>query len=543
MLRSLFRCSALALATGFAPLSGPARKLQTLCCLLPISGWLPISSRATFLSLSLSFAVTIFVVAGPVQAQEQLFAPDGLAGDSFGSSVVISDSGDLAIVGAEYDDTPGGGSAYVFTLEPDGSWTMQQQLLASDGGRPDNTRHRDRFGSSIAISSSGDTVIIGAVEREDGNGWAGGAAYIFTRATDGIWSEQEMWWGSGSDDPQFGTSVALSASGDVALVGVPQLNPYYPGGAAALYNRDINGIWTHKGNLSGTQGWAGAEEVQLFGHSVALSAAGDLALVGAPNCCSGESPPEVIFGDSGVVYSFGTVYQSIKAPDWGPRDDFGWSVAISDTGDTAIVGARRKDTVGGIDAGSAYILNRDPSGTWIFGQQLFAPDGSAGDQFGNVVSLSSSGDLALVSSALDTTSGGGAEAGSAYVFTRDLGGIWNYSEKLLAPDSSANDHFGSSIALSPTGDTAIIGAENDDTLGGLDAGSAYVLPLPDTDTDGIPDYLDNCIDVQNPNQTDTDSDGLGDACNDAEDSDMGTSGPMRSTTVPSRRTWTKPIQT
>ncbi len=41
----------------------------------------------------------------------------------------------------------------------------------------------------------------------------------------------------------------------------------------------------------------------------------------------------------------------------------------------------------------------------------------------------------------------------------------------------------------------------------------------DVDDDGIPDPSDNCPDVANPDQADTDDDFVGDACNDAEDLD------------------------
>jgi hypothetical protein len=36
--------------------------------------------------------------------------------------------------------------------------------------------------------------------------------------------------------------------------------------------------------------------------------------------------------------------------------------------------------------------------------------------------------------------------------------------------------------------------------------------VPDSDSDGVPDQADNCWDVGNPSQTDTDGDGIGDAC-------------------------------
>ena len=37
-------------------------------------------------------------------------------------------------------------------------------------------------------------------------------------------------------------------------------------------------------------------------------------------------------------------------------------------------------------------------------------------------------------------------------------------------------------------------------------------PPPDRDKDGIPDFRDNCPDVPNPDQTDKDHNGIGDAC-------------------------------
>lgn len=40
---------------------------------------------------------------------------------------------------------------------------------------------------------------------------------------------------------------------------------------------------------------------------------------------------------------------------------------------------------------------------------------------------------------------------------------------------------------------------------------------PDTDNDSIPDPFDNCPEIANADQLDTDEDGYGDACDDADD--------------------------
>ena len=45
-----------------------------------------------------------------------------------------------------------------------------------------------------------------------------------------------------------------------------------------------------------------------------------------------------------------------------------------------------------------------------------------------------------------------------------------------------------------------------------DERGTFVAASPDTDGDGVPDHLDNCPDVANPDQADTDGDSVGDAC-------------------------------
>jgi len=101
--------------------------------------------------------------------EQKLLASDGAGSDYFGSSVSIS--GNVALVGAYLDDDNGtySGSAYVFRWNGS-SWVEEQKLLASDGAAD------DRFGDSVSIS--GDMALVGAFWDDD-NGTDSGSAYVF----------------------------------------------------------------------------------------------------------------------------------------------------------------------------------------------------------------------------------------------------------------------------------------------------------------------------------------------------------------------------
>ena len=107
---------------------------------------------------------------------------------------------------------------------------------------------------------------------------------------------------------------------------------------------------------------------------------------------------------------------------------------------------------------------------------LLASDGAAVDLLGWSVALSADGSRALVGAHGDDTAGG-ADAGSARVFGRS-GATWTEEAALLASNGAAGDELGVSVALSPDGSRALVGADEDDTAGGANAGSARVFTLP-----------------------------------------------------------------
>ncbi|MFP8879251.1 MAG: hypothetical protein VCE43_07175, partial [Myxococcota bacterium] len=411
----------------------------------------------------------------------QLLAPDAVASDLFGAAVAISDSGDTAIVGAYQDNTAGGadsGSASVYVRGGGGNWTFQQKLEAPDGAAG------DLFGVSVALSADGNLALVGAY-ADDVAGFPltqtnVGSAHLFFRSGSS-WSHlDKLEAPDAATGDAFGRAVALSDSGDIALVGAPADDVgSFPAvqtdaGSAHVFQRS-GFSWLPREQLLAPGGAAG----DGFGGSVALSAAGGTALVGAPFDDT-AFPGGANAGSAHVFTGSGHswTHQADLSVAVAAGDSFGVSVSLSDSGDTALVGAYRDDTAGGANAGSAQVFTRTGS-SWSLAQQLLAADAAAGDHFGAAVALSGLGEAAWVGAYQDDTAAGIA-AGSAHLFTRLPDASW-VGAQVLAPDAAAGDQFGFSVSLSETGTRAIAGAPFDDTAGGSNAGSVTVFEFADPD--------------------------------------------------------------
>ena len=263
---------------------------------------------------------------------------DGADNDNFGYSVAMSDT--KVVVGSAYDDGAGSNSGSVYVYNIDG--TGEQKITASDGAI------NDRFGSSVAIS---DTHIVVGAGGDDGAGSNSGSAYIYN--IDGT-GEVKITASDGAAGYKFGTSVAISDTKVVVGANGNDDNK----GAVYVYNLDGTG------ELKITA--SDAAQSDKFGYSVAMS--NTKFVVGTPD---NDDP-----SNSGSVYVYnldGTGELKITASDGANGDQFGWSVAITDT--KVVVGAFQDD------AGSAYVYNTDGTGE----VKIMASDGADNDRFGQSV--------------------------------------------------------------------------------------------------------------------------------------------------------------
>ena len=313
------------------------------------------------------------------------------------------------------------------------------------------------FGYSADIS--GNYIIVGSPnDNYDANGSNplsdAGAAYIFERSTDGTWNNVKKISGSTRGiSHYFGYSVAID--GNYAIVGAPYAEVNESGqirseaGYVFIFERDGYGNWTEVKKLYASD----FDMEDQFGYSVAIS--GNYTVIGTPGEDEDASGGNTLSG-SGSAYIFERntseewiEKQKIVANDrWG-EDYFGITAGIS--GNTAIIGAsyEDEDESGGntmIQAGSAYIFERDATGDWSQVKKIVAPVRSADDQFGCSVTIKNN--VVVIGARLedeDASEGNTLNnSGSAYIYEKN-GGTWNFTQKIVASDRDDSDIFGSYI--------------------------------------------------------------------------------------------------
>ncbi len=154
----------------------------------------------------------------------------GALNQGLGTSVAISGDGGTIVAGAPADTANGGvgeGEAWVF-VKPGTGWvgaTASAELTEAGDSSGDN------FGTSVAASGDGSTIVVGAVRYATGNSGQG-AAFAFVEPASG-WSAAhaiiptaELESSDGANDDNLGWSAAVSADGTTAVVGAPYADDF-----------------------------------------------------------------------------------------------------------------------------------------------------------------------------------------------------------------------------------------------------------------------------------------------------------------------------
>ena len=361
----------------------------------------------------------------------KLLPSDGAPHDKFGWSVAIS--GDLAVVGAPFDQDngPSSGSIYLFDLD---TGAQLAKLVPNDG----NEGHR--FGYSVAIQ--GGTIFSGAIYAL-GPAHNAGSVYLFDAVT-----HQEIGRLQASDSApgyQFGSSIDVS--GDVAIVGAPN----YDSARGCAYIFDVSDPANPQelNKITATD----SSPLDYFGADVAIN--DEIAAVGAPNADVGS------LRDIGSAYLFDVntgVQLSRITPPWTLTNAFATSVSIS--GENIVIG----DPGTNLDfqsSGIAYVFHAD-TGTLIAMLQSAHNNEGSPDMEGFDVSMQ--GNSILVGAPWHSHDGNNG-SGVSHLFHLEPGNPFCFGETwlLLCPcdnfsgfNRGCSNSTGVGAALDAGGSTSVV---------------------------------------------------------------------------------------
>ncbi len=452
------------------------------------------------------------------QAIGYIKASNTQANDVFGAALALSDDGNTLAVGAPWEHRAAAldnravysGAVYVYVRTPEDKWAQQATIKASNIGAG------DRFGTALTLSNDGNTLAVGAPledsaatgvngHQSDNSATDSGAVYIYTRSTTGTWFQRAYVKAPNADvHDEFGIALTLSGDGNTLAVGSPHEGSAASGvngnqadnsainsGAVYVYTRSSEGVWSQHAYVkaSNTQNDDG------FGAALALSADGNMLVVGAPNEDSaatninGNQADNTAF-DSGAVYLYmrnekniWSQHAYIKTSNSQEGDQFGIKLALSGDGYTLAVGAIGEDSTAtgingkqadnaALDSGAVYVYTR--SGIkWSQQAYIKASNTQVGDYFGATVVLNNNGTLLAASARLEDSMALGINAkphdntardsGAVYLYTRN-GGTWSHHAYIKASNTGAFDEFGAALALSGDGHTLAVGATGEDSI-------------------------------------------------------------------------------
>jgi hypothetical protein len=270
----------------------------------------------------------------------ELVAPDGAAGDQFGTSVSLS--GTNIAVGAPGADNAQG-TVYVF-VKSGKNWVQSSELRSSDSAVG------DEFGT--AVSLNGSSVIVGAPHHQVGTNPSEGAAYIFDKNSANWTLQNELVPGDGTAGDGFGTSVAVYLT--TAVVGAPGHN----GGSGSAY------AYAKKGSA-----WSSSSEFTEIavssGGGSAVATNGSIIAVGAPGTLQSENGGVAIYKHTGSATNpwphVTTIQGSVGSPN-PPPIELGAGLAMQGT--KILAGAPGDDVAVVIaQSGSAWKVT-DEVGAW-----------------------------------------------------------------------------------------------------------------------------------------------------------------------------------
>tara|TARA_R110002073_G_scaffold123234_1_gene266767 strand:- start:61735 stop:63204 length:1470 start_codon:yes stop_codon:yes gene_type:complete len=376
-----------------------------------------------------------------------------VADDLSGSSVSISNDGNIVAIGANSNDGNGNLSGHVRVYKNIGGvWT---QIGSDINGEAE----LNYSGSSVSLSSDGSIVAIGANSNE-GSGGQSGHVRVYEN-TGGVWTQVGSDIDGEASGDFSGDSISLSSDGSIIAIGAKNNDGNGINSGHVRVYQNISGVWTQIG--SDINGEAVRDS---SGYSVSLSSDGNIVAIGGP----GNDGNGNLSGHVRIYQNIGGIWTQVGSDINGEAigDNFGSVVSLSSDGNiVAIGGITNLGNFSGV-----VRLYRNISGVWTKIGTDINGEGTQDGLLGISVSLSGDGNIVAIGARLND--GNGSNSGHVRVY-RNISEVWT-QVGIDINGEAVGDNLGNSLSLSSDGNIVAIGAEFNDG-NGFESGHVRVFDL------------------------------------------------------------------
>ena len=266
------------------------------------------------------------------------------ANDGSGRSVAISSDGNIVAIGAPYNGGNGSNSGHVRVYQYSSStWT---KIGADIDGEATNNDYNES-GAAVAISSDGSTVAIGAPQNNNSNGNGAGSVRVY-KNIGGTWTKLGADIDGEAESDVSGSSVAISSDGTIVAIGAKWNDGGGNSAGQVRVYQYSNSSWTKIG--SDIDGSAADDQA---GTSVAISSDGTIVAIGAPQSSMFSSEKGYVKLYKNVSGTWTLIGQKIDGEASG--DASGSSVSISSNGTIVGIGAPSNSGINGLGSGQIRV--------------------------------------------------------------------------------------------------------------------------------------------------------------------------------------------
>lgn len=394
----------------------------------------------------------IFPLVGVAQVQVGNDIDGEMPGDFSGSYVSVSQGGNVVAIGSAFNSGNGTNSGHVRVYQNiSGSWIqIGQDIEGVSAG--------DAL-SRVSLSGEGNVLAVGAAPANNVN--AIGYAKVY-QLIGGTWVQKGQSIVGMTAGELLGTSISLSANGNIIAVGVP----YYQSGmwknlGKVRVFQYVSGQWLQIGNDI-----VGKYKGYNVGDHVHLSSNGNILAMTA------DYEPKV----NNLLTDVLRVYQN-NSGNWVQigndivAESSVTSLSLASNGNVLSFGMPFAGP-NSVNQTGAVKVYENISGNWMQkGQDIVAMN--LNDYFGYGISLSGTGNIIAVGA----TRGGVSMQGYTKIF-QDIAGNWTQIGNDILGENSL-DYSGSGISLTAGGNRVVIGAMGNDG-NGTNAGHVRVYDLSST---------------------------------------------------------------